>query len=202
MEFNKIAITGHTSGIGLALYNMVSQNKSVLGFSRSNGYDIQYNETIDQILEETKDVEVFVNNAYYETQQSLISNKWFELHKNQNHLIINISSIAAEIDCYFTYDKDDPVAPYAKHKRDLSKTGWIMNMQGKLAKSITMSFAVVDTPFDIIPPHLLERTKKNKTVITPDDTANIILKAISDFNKPWFQSNYVIMNYDSFLPGD
>lgn len=199
MEFSKIAITGHTGGIGLGLYNLVKENKEVFGFSRSNGYDIQHNETIDKILEETKDVEVFVNNAYHESQQSIISKKWFELHKDRNHLIINNSSIAADIDCHFIYGNEDPVAPYAKHKRDLSKIGWEINLQDGQAKAITMSFAVVDTPFKFVPSHLLERTRNNKTVITPEDTANIILKAIHDFNKPWFQSNYVIMNYDSFL---
>jgi len=202
MEFSKIAITGHTSGIGLGLFNLVKENKKVLGFSRSNGYDIQYNETIDKILEETKDVEVFVNNAYYQTQQSIISKKWFELHKDRNHLIINISSIAADIDCHFTYNSNNVDNEYAKHKRELNKTGWTINIQGKQAKAITMSFAVVDTPFKFVPLNLLERTQNNKTVITTEDTANIILKAIHDFNKPWFQSNYVIMNYDSFLPGD
>ena len=61
----KIAITGHTQGIGQALYQgWTKQGHDVGGFSRSNGYDISTDRGIDQIVSESIDCDVFVNNAF------------------------------------------------------------------------------------------------------------------------------------------
>jgi len=66
----KIAITGHTSGIGLALFNYyTNKGDEVFGFSRSNGYDISLEENISKIIKEVKDCDIFFNNAYYELAQ-------------------------------------------------------------------------------------------------------------------------------------
>ena len=37
----KIALTGHTNGLGAEILKYFSSNHSILGFSRSNGYDIK-----------------------------------------------------------------------------------------------------------------------------------------------------------------
>ncbi len=59
----KIAITGHTKGIGKALYNYFSEiGHEVIGMSRSNGYDITLNP--DKILEQISSCDLFINNAY------------------------------------------------------------------------------------------------------------------------------------------
>mgnify|MGYP001626557762 CR=1 FL=1 len=47
----KIALTGHTSGIGKALYDILSQEHDVVCFSRSNGYDIKEDDTIERIVQ-------------------------------------------------------------------------------------------------------------------------------------------------------
>jgi hypothetical protein len=66
----KIAITGHTSGIGLALFNYyTAKGDEVIGFSRSNGYDISVEENISKIIKEIKDCDIFFNNAYHELAQ-------------------------------------------------------------------------------------------------------------------------------------
>lgn len=66
----KIAITGHTSGIGLALFNYYSnKGNEVIGFSRSNGYDLSDDSNISKIIKEVKDCDIFFNNAYYELSQ-------------------------------------------------------------------------------------------------------------------------------------
>ena len=58
----KIAITGHSRGIGKALYEELSTNHEVEGFSRSNGYDITTQQTL--IARTVKKYDVFVNNAW------------------------------------------------------------------------------------------------------------------------------------------
>ena len=59
----KLAITGHTKGIGKAIADLYPNS---LGFSRSNGYDISKPEDVKLIIETTieMDCDVFVNNAY------------------------------------------------------------------------------------------------------------------------------------------
>ena len=59
----KIAITGHTSGIGKGMYDhFLNQNHEVFGLSRSNGFDISKN--IKEIVEISKECDLFINNAY------------------------------------------------------------------------------------------------------------------------------------------
>ena len=66
----KIAITGHTSGIGLALYNYYTKmGNEVIGFSRTNGYDLKDDSTISKIIKEASNCDIFFNNAYYELAQ-------------------------------------------------------------------------------------------------------------------------------------
>lgn len=58
----KICITGHTKGIGKFLYNKLSEkNHTVLGFSRSNGFDLDYH--IHRVIEKSVDCDLFINNA-------------------------------------------------------------------------------------------------------------------------------------------
>lgn len=58
----KIAITGHTSGIGKCLFENLSQEHDVTGYSRSNGFDISNTENREQIA--NTEYDIFINNAY------------------------------------------------------------------------------------------------------------------------------------------
>jgi hypothetical protein len=60
--FMKIAITGHTSGLGQAFYDHFSKDHEVIGLSRSNGYDITKNQ--DQIIDTAVGCDLFFNNAH------------------------------------------------------------------------------------------------------------------------------------------
>ena len=59
----KVAITGHTKGLGQAFFKHF-QSHTVIGFSRSNGYNIANPADRNKILDEIKDVDLFINNAY------------------------------------------------------------------------------------------------------------------------------------------
>lgn len=89
----KIALTGHTKGIGKALADtFTSHGHTVTGYSKSNGYDIGEESVRNSIIEQTKDFDIFINNAYHPFGQTAlldsIINQWNETDK----LIINISS--------------------------------------------------------------------------------------------------------------
>lgn len=65
----KIVITGHTRGVGHAIYKKFKEIscREIVGMSRSNGYDIE--KDFDKVVEEATGAEMFINNAYSGRQQ-------------------------------------------------------------------------------------------------------------------------------------
>jgi NAD(P)-dependent dehydrogenase (short-subunit alcohol dehydrogenase family) len=87
----KVAITGHTQGIGLALATVFEQyGHEVVGFSRANGFDISDSHCRQMIL--SHDVDVFINNAYHPTGQTDLLNEAINRWHYSNTLIVHISS--------------------------------------------------------------------------------------------------------------
>jgi len=66
----KVVITGHTQGIGRALYKHFQTfgGWEVVGLSRSNGYDID--KDFDKVVEAATGCFLFINNAYRDQQQT------------------------------------------------------------------------------------------------------------------------------------
>jgi len=65
----KVVITGHTWGIGKALYDSFkSAEWEVVGLSRSNGYDIDTD--FARVVEAATGADLFINNAYRDRQQT------------------------------------------------------------------------------------------------------------------------------------
>lgn len=91
-----IAITGHTSGIGKALFDALSVEYDVIGLSRSNGYDITTELGRSKIIDAAYDCDVFVNNAFdyanYTDAQVVLARKIFDVWNNEEKYIVNISS--------------------------------------------------------------------------------------------------------------
>jgi hypothetical protein len=80
----KVAITGHTSGIGKELYKYFSKkNAEVIGMSRSNGYDLET--SVDRIIENAKDCDIFINNAYRDDKQLELLNG---LYKHVHRIVV------------------------------------------------------------------------------------------------------------------
>lgn len=95
----KIAITGHTKGIGKCLHDsLISTGHQVIGFSRSNGYDIQNSVSRNQILDQIDHCDIFINNAWAEYAQTTILNEIIEKWKDTNKFIVNISSKSSYLD--------------------------------------------------------------------------------------------------------
>jgi hypothetical protein len=89
----KIAITGHTKGIGKALHDKFkNHNHSVIGFSASTGFNIEDSDTIKEILDFSADCDVFINNAYHPVGQTALLKEFIKLWEGTDKLIINISS--------------------------------------------------------------------------------------------------------------
>lgn len=87
----KCIVTGHTSGIGKAIYqHFISKQYTVIGMSRSNGYDIINDQ--DKIVEESVDCDIFVNCAYSGTGQLDLLNR---LHDKVKNMIV-LGSVGAD----------------------------------------------------------------------------------------------------------
>ena len=105
----KVAITGHTKGIGRAIANLYPDH---LGFSRSNGYDISVETSREQIVHESLDCDIFVNNAYHIDAQSKLFKMMFEVWRDdESKTIVNIVSRSR----YDTHTDRE----YSNMKRDL-----------------------------------------------------------------------------------
>lgn len=89
----KYAITGHTQGIGKAVFNTLKDAK---GFSRSNGFDINNSVSRKRIIDEIKDCDVFINNAHSNFSQTSMLLDVFHSWMNTDKTIINVGSVIAE----------------------------------------------------------------------------------------------------------
>jgi hypothetical protein len=92
----KYAITGHTAGIGKRLYERLSPD--AIGFSLTSGYNITDINDRKKIILESRDCDVFINNATAGFAQTLLFLELFQEWKNNpNKTIINVGSRIAEI---------------------------------------------------------------------------------------------------------
>jgi hypothetical protein len=86
----KIIITGHTNGIGKAIYDKFKEIscREIVGMSRSNGYDID--KDFDRIVAEAEGCELFINNAYRDQQQL----KLVEALKDKVDMMVVMGSVS------------------------------------------------------------------------------------------------------------
>ena len=190
MNISKVAITGHTKGLGLSLSQKLSNQYTVLGFSRSNGYDISNNEDVRRIIDETLDCEIFVNNAYHFDQQTNIAKLWEEAHRDKEHFIINVSTLASD-PMFDVATKLPHLVPYAQEKHNLNQATFdICDRFGGKCKAMSVLLGIVETgfenPYGIDPTNLLEHYsdfKHRGVLISPDDVAaaiDLMIKSIQN----------------------
>ena len=105
----KIGITGHSSGIGQAIWDYLSPHNEMLGFSRSNGYDltdsIKYKEAVDML--ETCDI--VINNAYninYRFLQTDILNHFIDKNLyDSSKCIVTIGSMSKYVNRNINFNR-------------------------------------------------------------------------------------------------
>lgn len=135
----KVAITGHTKGIGKALFDhFTAGGHEVLGFSRSNGYHLP--QDYMNVINAAKECDVFVNNAYSRDAQALILTQLCGIDwANQDKKIVNICSMAALMPVHH-----QPM--YAAHKAALLRV--VENFQSiqLLPYIINLNAGLVATP--------------------------------------------------------
>lgn len=121
-EMMNIIITGHTSGLGLSIYNHFREKSdcNVLGISRATGYDLSTD--LDKVVELVKasKCDYFFNNAYVDDVQSKL------LRELSTHTcVISSGSMAADA----AQIKSEP---YFVNKFDLENTHRFIKKNNKL----------------------------------------------------------------------
>lgn len=142
----KVAITGHTSGIGKALADVFPE---YIGFSRSNGYDINDAVTRRQILTESRDCDIFINNAHSKWAQTELLSLFWNEWKDQQKIIVCIGSNTTEYNQIGGRE-------YTLHKLALEESCKQLRLANKPCKVILIKPAYVDTPrvSDIVAPKI------------------------------------------------
>jgi D-arabinose 1-dehydrogenase-like Zn-dependent alcohol dehydrogenase len=123
----KVAITGHTAGLGLYLYNYYKeQGADVIGFSRSNGYDLATH--VDQIVLQSNGVDLFINNAYFEDKQT-------ELLKKLTNKVSNIVVCGSDARNYpqLVCSNENN---YVGYKAELARTASLLSKSGTTTTNI------------------------------------------------------------------
>jgi nucleoside-diphosphate-sugar epimerase len=127
----KIAITGHTKGLGAEIFKYLESTDTVIGFSRSNGYDIKSPLDRRKILKASMDADVFINLVHNYYHQTDLLFEFFRAWEGKEKLIINISSSVVE-DVTWGQDRLDFIE-YKNQKKALeSMTEYLSQRKSKL----------------------------------------------------------------------
>ena len=122
-HIKRIAITGHTKGIGEQLWNRLEKRGFELkGFRRSNGYNLLKTSTCKKVVREVADwnADVFINNAYVPDNQVRLMYLMYEQWQDRPRLIVNLSATSSDSITNFSqmgYNSD--WTPYVSDKARL-----------------------------------------------------------------------------------
>lgn len=173
----KVAITGHMSGLGKSLFNLFDD---AIGFDLNNGFDIRNPELI---VEQAKECDVFINNAYHKFCQVDLLELMFREWNNKHKTIVNISSLGAEA----TITSLEPFGFYPIHKKALDDASTRLQYIANKCKIIVIKPGWIDTAmtkdFAVEKMNPDELALEIKNVILSDKNIRLITLGNLEFKK-------------------
>ena len=128
----KIALTGHTKGIGLATKKLLEEaGHEVVGFSRTNGYNVMRPKNI---VKDALDCDIFINNAWMPDAQTRLLYLMYEEWENEPKHIINLSSTAGDYPDFFAMFGFNSWVPYVSDKQRLDEASYNLSRVWKKGK--------------------------------------------------------------------
>jgi NADP-dependent 3-hydroxy acid dehydrogenase YdfG len=169
----KVAITGHTSGIGQGLcQHFQAQGHEVQGFSRSNGYTLP--DTISKVLVKSLSCDIFVNNAIpINSQIVLLEKLWSKWHTQKNKTIVVIGSLSTHVPFVLS-----ELEEYQKQKQELDRL--CKQLRYGNGNSPCRLIAIHPGWVDTNICELMDTKKPSKDIcMTPQQVAQVVDYAIS-----------------------
>jgi NAD(P)-dependent dehydrogenase (short-subunit alcohol dehydrogenase family) len=175
----KIAITGHSSGIGQGLDTALSLTEpdwEIRGYSKSNGHNIA-EDNGDKIIQTLIDYDpdVLFNNAYYPKMQNKICETLYAEWSDKPKVIINTGSISG----YLAEMLGDGESDYINDKQSMSHFCIVSSFnypRTNKTRLHNISFGFVDTP-------LVTNTTKEvnqANMISTDDAIFMLIDLIDE----------------------
>ena len=175
----KIAITGHSSGIGQGLDTALSLTEpdwEIRGYSKSNGHNIA-EDNGDKIIQTLIDYDpdVLFNNAYYPKMQNKICETLYAEWSDKPKVIINTGSISG----YHAEMLGDGESDYINDKQSMSHFCIVSSFnypRTNKTRLHNISFGFVDTP-------LVTNTTKEvnqANMISTDDATFMLIDLIDE----------------------
>ena len=124
----KTFVTGNSRGIGLAVTKKLSsEGFEIVGGCRSDGFDIEKN--FSYVVDSIGDCDVFINNAYVPTYQTMLLREIYSQWKYEDKMIINLGSCASDM----ALDNPDRVKEYPSEK--IRQEEFIKNLNAEYCKN-------------------------------------------------------------------
>jgi len=190
LEKNKIAIIGHTRGIGKAICDLYNKKKyDVVGMSKSNGFDLVHDQ--EKILEKIQDCGLVVLNAHADRGQLNLLKRIYGLYafdKMKVAVITSTSGLEEEPDYgqFEVWDKFKYVQ-YCEIKKEL--IGYITELQEEL---ISKPLSVYDVCPDVVDTDMTKGLWENLPKLKADEVAEAVrycFESTFNVNKIVIQKN-------------
>ena len=141
---NKIAIVGHTRGIGKSIADLYrKKNYEVVGLSSSNGYDLQCSQV--EIMEQLDDCQLIVLNAYVGRGQLTLLKRIYGKFVFENKKVVVITSTSGTPIGEDEEFLDPEYVEYCKNKKTLIE--YIEQLQQEL---LNKPLSVYDVCPDVV----------------------------------------------------
>ena len=187
---NKIAVVGHSRGIGKAICDLYNKKKyHVVGMSKSNGFDIVHDQ--DKILDNIQDCGLVVLNAHSDRGQLNLLKKIYGRHsfdKMKVAVITSTSGIEIEPDYnqFQVWDKFQYVQ-YCEIKKELIE--YISELQDEL---LSRPLSVYDVCPDVVDTDMTKGLWENLPKLKADEVAEAVrycFESTFNINKIVIQKN-------------